>query len=47
MAQAVPQARSRKERPHTARRAVKAIGQDAADAIRRLLLERRLLKRAV
>src|SRR5499426_205664 len=47
MAQAVPQARPRKERPQTARRAVKAIGQDAPDPIRRLLLERRLLKRAV
>jgi hypothetical protein len=47
MAQAVPQARPRKERPHTARRAVKAIGEDAPDPIRRLLLERRLLKLAV
>ena len=44
MAQAGAQARPRKQRPHTARRAVKAIGQDAADPIRRLVLERRLLK---
>ena len=47
MAQAVPQARPGKERPHTARRAVKAIGEDAPDPIRRLLLERRLLKLSV
>src|SRR5215467_400190 len=47
MAKAVPQARPRKERPHTARCAVKAISQDAPDPIRRLLLEHRLLKRSV
>jgi len=47
MAQAVPQARPRKERPQTARRAVKAIGEDAPDPRRRLLVERRLLKLAV
>src|SRR5256886_3024776 len=47
MAETVPQARPGKERPHTARRAVKAIREDAADPIRRLLLERRLLKLAV
>jgi hypothetical protein len=35
------------QRSHTTRRAVKAIGQDAADSIQRLLLERRLLKLAV
>src|SRR4029434_3258250 len=47
VAETVPQARTREQRPHTTRRAVKAIGQDAADAIQRLLLECRLLKLAV
>ena len=47
MAPAVPQARPRKERPHTARRTVKAIGQDGPDPIRRLRLECRLLKRPI
>src|SRR5258706_11640730 len=44
MAQAVAQARSREERAPTFDRAVEAIGQDASDPIRRLLVERRLLK---
>jgi len=47
VAETVAEACTREQCPHTARRAVKAIGQDAADAIRRLLLERRLLKRSV
>ena len=47
VAETVAEACSREQRPHTARRAVKAIGQDAADPIRRLLLERRLLKRSI
>src|SRR6266446_4842678 len=44
MAQAVAQARSREERAPTFDRAVEAIGQDTSDPIRRLLVERRLLK---
>src|SRR5215831_16877574 len=47
MPQAEAETCPRKERPHTTRRAVKAIGQDAADSIPRLLLERRLLKLSV
>src|SRR5262249_16609664 len=47
VAETVAEACTREQRPQTARRAVKAIGQDAADPIRRLLLERCLLKRAV
>jgi hypothetical protein len=38
---------AREQCPHTARRAVKAIGQDTAGPIRRLLLERCLLKRSI
>src|SRR5207237_7724231 len=41
------EAYTREQRPHTTRRTVKAIGQDASDPIRRLLPERRLLKRSV
>ena len=44
MAQAVAQACPREQRPHTLGGAVEAIGQDAADPIRRLLLERGALK---
>jgi len=47
VAETVAEACTREQRPHTARRAVKAIGQDASDPIRRLLLERCLLKRSV
>ena len=47
VAETVAEAYPREQRPPTARRAVKAIGQEAADAIRWILLERRLLKRAV
>ena len=47
VAETVAEAGPREQRPQTARRAVKAIAQDAADPIRRLLLERRLLKRSV
>src|SRR5215510_7740038 len=38
VAETVPQACTREQRPQTTRRTVKAIGQDAADAIQRLLL---------
>ncbi len=44
MAQAVAQARSRKERPHTLRGAVEAIDEDPFDPVRRLLLGRHALK---
>src|SRR5919108_493654 len=47
VAETVAQACTRAQLPHTTRRAVKAIGQDAADAIQRLLLARRLVKLAV
>jgi hypothetical protein len=44
MAETVAEARPREQRPHTAGRAIKAIGQDASDPIRRLLLGGRTLK---
>ena len=44
VAEAVAETRPREQRPHTAGRAVKAIGQDASDSIRRLVLERCTLK---
>ena len=47
MAEAVAQARSRKERPQTLGGAVKAIDKDPFDPVRRLLLGGRALKRAV
>src|SRR5215471_6204033 len=47
VAQAEAKACTREQRPQTARRAVKAIRQDAADPIGRLLLVCRALKRAV
>ena len=47
VAEAVAQARPRKERPHTLGGAVKAIGEDPFDPIRRLLLGGRALKLAI
>jgi hypothetical protein len=47
MAQAVAQARPRKQCPHTFIGAVEAISQDAPDAVGRLLLECRALKHAI
>ena len=44
VAEAVAEACTREQRPHTLGRAVEAIGQDASDPIRRLLLGRRTLK---
>ena len=44
VAETVAEACTREQRPHTAGRAVKAIGQDASDSIRRLVLERCTLK---
>src|SRR5713101_6976504 len=44
MAEAVAQARAREEHAHTFDRAVKAIGEDTPDPIRRLLLGRRALE---
>src|SRR5712691_10381970 len=47
MAQAVAQARSRKESPHTLGGAVKAIDEDPFNPVRRLLLGGRALKLAI
>jgi len=47
MAEAVAQARSRKERPQTLGGAVKAIDKDPFDPVRGLLLGGRALKRAI
>ena len=44
VAEAVAETRPRKQRAHTAGRAGKAIGEDASDPIRRLLLGGRTLK---
>jgi hypothetical protein len=47
MAQAVAQARSRKERPQTLGGTVEAIDEDPLDLVRRLLLRRSALKLAI